>query len=212
MRETNAAAQNMLLIPAIKRLAEKYHQDVQKQRDLAERESERCTQKRYQVKGEGQWSICKDMGTPNANPMVAVTRIRKGPQGQPAGSVATSPKEVDAICREEYGEIYKGNVSDHKKLVKEYREKYDTKGSKFIYKAKRAKIDAITAEDLQTTARTTKDNCWSSRPMGSGRHQDALYESLPAPCGSAQRYRRRGPMAGATQRCEGGLHLKISRR
>ena len=97
------------------------------------------------------------MCTPNANPMVAVTRARKGPQGQPAGSVATSPKEVDAICREEYGKIYKGNVSDHETLVKEYRGKYDTKESKFIYKAKRAKIDTITAEDLQTTARTTKE-------------------------------------------------------
>ena len=48
-------------------------------------------------------------------------------------------------------------MSDHDKLIKEYREKYDTKGRRFIYKGKRAKIDTITAEDLQTTAMTTKE-------------------------------------------------------
>ena len=109
-----------MLTPGIKRLAEKDHQAVQKHKDLAEQETQRCNKLRHEVKGEGQWAICKDMNNPNANPSVAVTRPKKGKQGQPKGSVATSPKEINAIIREEYGRIYKGNVEDHAKLVIDY--------------------------------------------------------------------------------------------
>ena len=78
------------------------------------------------------------MNSPSANPIVAVTRPKKGKQGQPKGSVATSPKEIDAIIREEYGKIYKGNVEDHAKLVSDYKEKY----KEHIYHGKKANRNA----------------------------------------------------------------------
>ena len=68
LKQTNQVAESIALIPSIKRLAEKYHEEVHKQKELAERESERCKKKRYEPKGEGQWVICKDMGSVNANP------------------------------------------------------------------------------------------------------------------------------------------------
>ena len=132
MKQTNQAAESIALIPSIKRLAKKYHEEVHKQKELAEKESERCKKKRYEAKGEGQWAICKDMGSANANPLIAVTRTKRGTQGQPKGSVATSPKEIDAIIRETYGKIYKGNVDDHDKLIKEYLEKCDSEGCRYI--------------------------------------------------------------------------------
>ena len=157
LKRTNQAAEDIALIPSIKRLAGKYHDEARKQKELAERESERCNKKRYEAKGEGQWAICKDMGSSNANPLIAVTRTKRGPQGQPKGSVATSPKEIDAIIRETYGKIYKGNVADHEQLVREYMKMYDTKGSKYVYHGKAATMTDLTAEDLRTTARTTKE-------------------------------------------------------
>ena len=117
LKQTNQAAEDIAVIPSIKRFAGKYHEEARKQKELAERESERCNKKRYEAKGEGGWALCKDMGSNNANPLIAVTRPKRGQQGQPKGSVATSPKEIDAIIRETYGKVYKGNVVGHEKLV-----------------------------------------------------------------------------------------------
>ena len=142
---------------SIKRYAGKSHEEAHKQTELAERERERCNKKRYEANGEGQWAICKDMGSSNANPFIAVTRTKRGPQGQPKGSVATSPKEIDAILRETYGKIYKGNVADHERLVQKYLEMFDAEGSRFIYHGKVATMTDLTAEDLRTTARKSRE-------------------------------------------------------
>ena len=66
-----------------------------------------------------------------ASPLLALTRPKKGPRGQPKGTITTSPKEVDEISRGSYGKIYKGNVEDKGGLVDKYTEEYD----QFIYKA-----------------------------------------------------------------------------
>ena len=42
-------------------------------------------------------------------PLIAVRRRERRQRGQQAGTVATSPKEVDSIIREVYDEIYKGD-------------------------------------------------------------------------------------------------------
>ena len=93
LKATNKAAEDITLVPGIKRLAAKYHEEARKQREIADKEIERCNKKRYEAKGEGQWAICRDMGSSNANPLVAATRPKRGPQGQPKGSVATSPRK-----------------------------------------------------------------------------------------------------------------------
>ena len=37
---------------------------------------------------------------------------KRGPKGQPKGTITTSPKEVDEIIKEVYSKIYKGNAVD----------------------------------------------------------------------------------------------------
>lgn len=103
LRQTTKAAKDTMLAPGLKRLADKYHNEVQKQKDANVREIQRCEKK---LSGAGgQWAMCKDIDTTYASPIVAVTRSRKGPEGQPKGSVATSPNEIDAIIRAAYGKI-----------------------------------------------------------------------------------------------------------
>lgn len=48
-------------------------------------------------------------------------------------------------------------MADHEKLINEYLEKYGSKGCKYIYHARAATMTDLTAEDLRTTARTTKE-------------------------------------------------------
>ena len=55
-----------------------------------------------------------------ATPMIAARRRRKGPRGQPKGSITTDPNEVDAVCRELYGAIYKGNTADPELAAERY--------------------------------------------------------------------------------------------
>ena len=47
--------------------------------------------------------------------MVVVKRQEKGPKAQTKGTVATNPKEVDAIVRKAYGRICAGNVKNFEK-------------------------------------------------------------------------------------------------
>ena len=81
----------------------------------------------------------------DANSLVALTRITKGPKGQPKGTITTSPKEIDDIIKKVYGKLYKGNAAD----VEEYIRQYGPKGMNVIYQAPEATMDEITAEDLE---------------------------------------------------------------
>ena len=68
--------------------------------------------------------------------MVAVRRKEKGPRGQPAGTIATSPQEVDGIIRRVYGAIYKGNLGGEKEAeekANEYIDEYGEKGENVIF-------------------------------------------------------------------------------
>ena len=47
-----------------------------------------------------------------ATPLAAVRRKVRGPRGQPPGTIATDPKEVDERIRETYGNIDAGNVKE----------------------------------------------------------------------------------------------------
>ena len=83
------------------------------------------------------------MDEKDMNPLVALTRITRGPKGQPKGTITTSPKEIDEIIKKAYGEIYKGNKAD----VEEYIRQYGPKGMNVIYQAPEATVDRIIAED-----------------------------------------------------------------
>ena len=53
-----------------------------------------------------------------------------------------------------YGKIYKGNVENGEDKAARYIRKYD----RFLYKAKNASIESLTAKDLKETAMCTGDS------------------------------------------------------
>lgn len=67
---------------------------------------------RYKHKTKGAWRMSKKLIAGGSPPLTAVARLEKGPQGHAVGTIATSPKEVDAIVRKAYEKIYEGNCSD----------------------------------------------------------------------------------------------------
>ena len=140
-------------IPMLKRQAEKYHQKHDTMRRKAIAEDEAVKQKTFRAKGGGQWRLSKAMDDREANPLTALTRLEKGPKGQPKGTITTSPKEIDEIIRKVYGKIYKGNVKDHEENAKEYFRQYGPgpQGMDVIYTAQEAPMEEITAEDLEET-------------------------------------------------------------
>lgn len=118
------------------------------------------------------------MNTPNANPIVAATRVKRGPEGQPKGSAATSPKEIDAIIREVYGKIYKGNVADHEKVDYQIHEEV-----REVHLQREASNDGKPNRGrLATDCKGDQRNGSRFRPAGPCRHEDAIIENLRIPC------------------------------
>lgn len=60
------------------------------------------------------------MNDAEATPMIAARTRISGPRGQAKGASTIDDKKVDAICREVYGAIYKGNTKDPTKTTDKY--------------------------------------------------------------------------------------------
>ena len=94
----------------------------------------------------------KKLNNKGAPPLIAVTRLDKGPQGQAVGHVATAPQEVDAIIRKAYGKIYKGNSIDQQATMEKYFKDYD----KYIFRMPEAEVDDITGNDVKAICNEAK--------------------------------------------------------
>ena len=77
-----------------------------------------------------------------------------GPRGQGAGTIATSPKEVDSILMKSLGKIYDGATDDTEKVAREYVKNYD----KYVSKHKTAKISIQKGKDLEITAEEMRES------------------------------------------------------
>ena len=177
--DTAKWATNIMMVPALKRAATKYHEEAAKHKEKAEKEHHAAKRKLYAAKAGGQWAICRDMSSRMAAPLIAVKRTEKGPTGQPAGTVTTSPKEIDGIIRQAYGKIYKGNTDDVHGKTDLYMRKYE----KYIYQARQARIEKLTGNDLKLTAQCTKESAagldqWT--PGDLKMISDKAYEKLAA--------------------------------
>ena len=105
---------------------------------------------------KGQCELYKQLKKEPATPLVAVRRVNTASRGQQKGTVATSPKEVDSIIREVYGEIYKGNGGEAESpdtFAKEYMEEYDA----YIFKQKEMSIEDIRGEDVEEAIKGLKE-------------------------------------------------------
>ena len=122
IREPWQNAANTLVIPVLRRCAERYHQETAKWKEKAAPANKPATQKLYKAKAGGQWAICKNLGSRQAAPLTALKRDQAGPKGQPKGTIATSPKEVDSIIRRIYGKIYKREFQQCRKTSRRVRE------------------------------------------------------------------------------------------
>ena len=88
-----------MAIPIIKRAVKVFHDKHDRLKKKGKQEQERVRQELYKVKGKVQCDLGKSMGRPEAAPpFIVVRRTGKGPRGQPKGTIATSLKEIDAMC------------------------------------------------------------------------------------------------------------------
>ena len=175
MAEPGLVAANILLIPLMKRCAGKYHDEATRQQAKAEAAVKEANQKLYKAKADRQCSMCRKMGGKHDEPLTALRRKEKGPQGQPAGTIATSPNEVDQILRKTLGKIYQGNAANGEGKAQRYMEKH----AKFIFKAKNASMEDLTAEDLKETAACTgRRLCRWIRSVGTRGHEASVQQGL----------------------------------
>ena len=87
-------------------------------------------------------------------PRSAVRRKKKGPNGEPIGSIATSQKQVDSIVRQAYQELDIGNMVDIEAATKRYLEDY----AQFIYNGKEARVTHLAEEHLKEMAIHAKES------------------------------------------------------
>ena len=98
--------------------AEKYQKEYEKQNAKALEEILKDRAEAIKKGGkERRKIVTKAMRKDLAAPLLAVKRLSPGPDGQPTGSLATSPTEADDIVRNKWAAIYKGNVEDPQQLV-----------------------------------------------------------------------------------------------
>ena len=147
----------------MRRSKEKYEHH----RAKAIKEKADLQKKVFSSKSKGAWNMGKKLNSKGAPPLIAVTRLERGPQGQAAGTVATAPQEVDAIIRKAYGKIYKGNSSDQQALMEKYFKDYD----KFIFKMPEAEVEDITGMTSRRFAmrQSTQQREWTSGPQRTSR-------------------------------------------
>ena len=93
-------------------------------------------------------SLANNIGGKVLPPLSAVRRKKKGPNGEPKGSIATAQTEVDEIVREAYAEVYKGNLEDIEESTQRYMQDY----SQYIYEGKETNITPLSGADLKDLA------------------------------------------------------------
>jgi hypothetical protein len=138
-------------IPGLKRAVVKFHEANAKWKKKAVEEHDKARRVTFQAKDKGQRELHNNLKKEAANPLIAVRRRKKGPKGQQAGTIATSPKEIDAIIREMYGHVKEGE--DPEEFANKYTEDYDA----YIFKQPEMEIEAITAEDVEGVVRNQKE-------------------------------------------------------
>jgi hypothetical protein len=146
------AGGRVMMLPTLIKATKDFHEKHDNLKRKSKEESEKTRQQIFSIKGKGQWNLNKSMNDTESTPMIAARR-RRGPRGQQKETITPDLKEVDAICREVYGEIYKGNTRDPEHTASRHMEMYD----KYIYKAKRATMEALTGRDLRITLNDTKE-------------------------------------------------------
>ena len=139
-------------IPSVKRLIAKYHEANVSLRRKAVEADQKANEKVFREKGKGQWELYRQLKKEPANPLVAVRRVRRGRRGQSAGTVATSPEEIDEILREVYGEMYRGNGGEGDDPVV-FAEKYMEEYKKYIFKQKEMSMMEMRGEDIEVAIR-----------------------------------------------------------
>ena len=64
---------------------------------------------------KGAKKISKALNPVAASPLLFAKRDRIGPKGEPIGSIATHPREIDQIATRSWTNIYDGNFDDLEK-------------------------------------------------------------------------------------------------
>ena len=123
-QEFTGKPMNTMQVPMLKRQAAKFHQKHDALKVKARTENEQVKQRMYRAKGGGQWKLNKALNEKMASPLLALVRRKKGPKGQPKGTITTSPSEIDEIIQDVYGKIYEGNVKDKKENTERYFREY----------------------------------------------------------------------------------------
>ena len=80
-------------------------------------------------------------------PLTAVVRDIEVPKGQPKGSVACDPQEVDAITRRAWGIATKGNQCNKNQLIHKFFKTY----AEHIFVRKEVEMQPLTGTELKKT-------------------------------------------------------------
>ena len=91
----------------------------------------------------------KLIGRKAAQPLTHLRRDKAGPRGEPIGTYATQPAEVDGILRRAWRAIFRGNLEDQHKAAAKFLAKYD----KYVYRGEEFKIGPLTMEEVKETCR-----------------------------------------------------------
>ena len=115
------------------------------------------------------------LSTSQSQPLLAARRSAEGPKGEPPGSIATDPKEVDDIAVDAGTRVYNGNTPDVMRLVHNFLDKY----RKYIPKPPDTKhnVQDLDGPSLQYATRIAPN---TSQGLGNVYRQDLKLLNLTA--------------------------------
>lgn len=96
---------------------------------------------------KGPKALTKALVETGTDPLAALKRPTEGPNGEPAGSWATNPAELDDLLKKAWCPIYQGNVPSGRDdyHIRHFHETYHT----YIFTAPEHQINELSWEDLQ---------------------------------------------------------------
>ena len=141
------------MVPPLRIFAAKCHRQGAKLIYQRKASYDKARKEALNIKTKGSMEALKTLRNKSSSPLVAITRHKTGPLGQPKGSVCTDPHEIDELVRDKYGKIYDGNVKDQDKLVRSYVDKY----RKWTPTYPQPTVRPLTADDLASAVKTAKE-------------------------------------------------------
>lgn len=133
--------------PSLKRAANHAQHVAALAKKAVQEEQNASRKERLNDNDTGPKALSAALKTDNCKPLNALQRSQNGPCGEPPGSWATNPAEIDTMLRASWDPIYQGNIPPHQS--QQHTSNFFSRYANFIHIAPPQQVDDLHWQDLK---------------------------------------------------------------